>query len=144
NVGFMPTTIYGTVHRAAQNGRGRGGRVDGTAPLCDYHPHAIEWVPGRIHFFFDDQKNFTFTDDGRCGGHLALRRRPVLAPEPGHWWLLGRPAGRRSEPVPAQLPHRLRACVPAPMTPRGDEFLPLANLGNLVRDFLGATQGPVS
>ncbi|HJZ84112.1 MAG TPA: glycoside hydrolase family 16 protein [Polyangia bacterium] len=64
NVGFMPTTIYGTVHRAAQNGSGRGGSVDVTAPFRDYHRYAIEWFPDRIDFFVDDQKYFTYANDG--------------------------------------------------------------------------------
>ena len=61
NVGFMPTTIYGTVH---MTGGAHGGNVDIASPWTDFHVYAVEWYPDRIDFFVDDQKYFTHTNDG--------------------------------------------------------------------------------
>jgi len=61
NVGFVPPTIYGTVHMGAG---AHGGNVDITTPWTDFHVYAVEWYTDRIDFFVDDQKYFTYLNDG--------------------------------------------------------------------------------
>jgi len=64
NVGFMPTRIYGTVHMGANGGSGRGGSIDIASPWTDFHLYAVEWYADRIDFLVDDQKYFTYANDG--------------------------------------------------------------------------------
>jgi hypothetical protein len=67
NVGSNPQTIYGTVHTQAYNhaiGTAVGGNIELAAPWDNYHVYAIEWFPDHIDFFVDDDKYFSFADEG--------------------------------------------------------------------------------
>jgi len=68
NVGYDPHKIHGTVHTRAYNHTKRtekGGSVTIDRPYDDFHVYAIEWDQQKIDFFVDDQKYFTFTNDGQ-------------------------------------------------------------------------------
>jgi beta-glucanase (GH16 family) len=70
NVGFQPTTIFGTVHTAAHNwsnGGARGGQLDVTAPWEGFYTYAVEWFADRIDFYVDDQMYFSYVPDGVDG-----------------------------------------------------------------------------
>ncbi len=67
NVGFDPNRIYGSIHTAAYNHAdktGKGGQITIKAPYDEFHVYAIEWFAGRIDFFVDEQKYFTFKNEG--------------------------------------------------------------------------------
>lgn len=66
-VGFAPDTIHGHVHTEAFNhveGTSRGASVEVEAPAEEFHVYAIEWTPGKIDFFVDDENYFTFENTG--------------------------------------------------------------------------------
>ena len=66
-VGFLPDTIHGTVHTSAYNHTlktQRGKTLEVAAPHASFHIYAIEWSKDRIDFFVDDQKYFTFSNEG--------------------------------------------------------------------------------
>ncbi len=65
NVGFDPLKIYGTIHTLAGSGAsGKGSNVTVANPWDDFHRYAMEWYEDRIDIFFDDQKYFTYRNDG--------------------------------------------------------------------------------
>lgn len=67
NVGFDPDTIHANVHTKAYNHMKRtnkGSKIKAKKPYEQYHIYAIEWYEGRIDFFLDDQKYFTFKNEG--------------------------------------------------------------------------------
>jgi beta-glucanase (GH16 family) len=67
NVGYDPTRIHGTVHTDAYNhidGTAVGGSIEMSQPWEDYHVYAVEWFSDRIDFFVDDQKYFSFANQG--------------------------------------------------------------------------------
>ncbi len=67
NVGFEPTRIYGTVHTAAYNhvsGTAKGSSLTVSNPWQEFHVYAMEWYPDRIDLFVDQQKYFTFGNEG--------------------------------------------------------------------------------
>ncbi len=67
NVGFEPTRIYGTIHTAAYNhvaGTSKGSSLTVSDPWRDFHIYAMEWYPDRVDLFVDDQKYFTFRNEG--------------------------------------------------------------------------------
>jgi len=67
NVGFEPSRIYGTVHTAAYNhvaGASRGSSLDVSEPWREFHVYAVEWHADRIDFFVDEQRYFTFRNEG--------------------------------------------------------------------------------
>lgn len=62
-VGYKPTTIHANVHTKAYNHvkkTGKGDQIQLKAPHADFHVYAIEWTPGKIDFYLDDTKYFTF------------------------------------------------------------------------------------
>ncbi|HSD29475.1 MAG TPA: glycoside hydrolase family 16 protein [Vicinamibacteria bacterium] len=67
NVGFDPQTIVASVHTAAYNhtqGTQKNATTKLEAPWADFHAYAVEWHPDRIDAFVDDQKYFTFRNEG--------------------------------------------------------------------------------
>jgi len=68
NVGFDPDTICANIHTKAYNhvrGTGKGSKIKAEKPYEQYHVYAIEWCEDRIDFFLDDQKYFTFENEGK-------------------------------------------------------------------------------
>ncbi len=67
NVGYDPYRIYGTVHTEAYNhveGTAVGSNIDVSAPWESYHVYALEWFPDHLDIFVDDDKYFTFANEG--------------------------------------------------------------------------------
>jgi beta-glucanase (GH16 family) len=67
NVGFDPNLIHANVHTKAYNHvkkTNKGATIKADKPYEQYHVYAIEWYPDRIDFFLDDQKYFTFENEG--------------------------------------------------------------------------------
>jgi len=67
------TKIYGTVHTGQYNlfdgpEPPQGGTLEVPDAESAFHLYAIEWSPERIDFFVDDQKYFTFDNDGGSTG----------------------------------------------------------------------------
>ncbi|TVR54725.1 MAG: glycoside hydrolase family 16 protein [Spirochaetaceae bacterium] len=66
-VGFDPRRVHGYVHTFAYNhtrGTQRGSSLMLPSPYDTFHVYAIEWFPDRIDFYVDDQKYFTFHNEG--------------------------------------------------------------------------------
>ncbi len=67
NVGFDPARIHASVHTAAYNhtiGTQKTAIVTLADPAADFHVYAMEWYPDRIDTFVDDQRYFTFKNEG--------------------------------------------------------------------------------
>ena len=68
NVGFNPDMIHGTIHTKMYNhvaGTAKGAQIAVPKPYQDFHVYAIEWRRGRIDFFVDKTKYFTFKNEGK-------------------------------------------------------------------------------
>ena len=67
-VGYEKDSIYGTVHTKAYN-HGQKTHKGGASYFPDvntnFHLYAIEWTPEKIDFFVDDNKYFTFENEGK-------------------------------------------------------------------------------
>jgi len=67
NVGFESGVIHGSVHTKSYNHvihTEKTSHVRIEKPEETYHVYAIEWDEAKIDFFVDDQKYFTFNDEG--------------------------------------------------------------------------------
>lgn len=67
NVGFDPNTICANIHTRAYNHvkkTNKGSKITCARPYESYHIYAIEWSQDRIDFFLDDQKYFSFANEG--------------------------------------------------------------------------------
>ncbi|MEJ2647830.1 MAG: glycoside hydrolase family 16 protein [Sedimentisphaerales bacterium] len=67
NVGFDPNNIHGNIHTQAYNhtrGTNKGATVKINEPYDSFHTYAIEWFEDHIDFFIDDNKYFTFKNEG--------------------------------------------------------------------------------
>lgn len=68
HVGFDAGVVHGTVHTKAYH-HTIGTQVGDTVRVKDcgenFHIYAIEWDAEKIDFFVDEQKYFSFTNDGR-------------------------------------------------------------------------------
>lgn len=66
NVGYLPDSLYGTVHTGAYNGM-LGTQKGNHTPVYDlskkFHVFAVEWTEEFISFFVDDKKYFVFAND---------------------------------------------------------------------------------
>ena len=67
NVGFDPGVIHANIHTKAYNhmkGTNKGAKIKDKKPYEQYHVYAIEWFEDRIDFYFDDEKYFSFENEG--------------------------------------------------------------------------------
>lgn len=67
HVGYDMNVVHGTVHTGSYNhmiGTQRGGSIDITDVVNDYHVYKIEWLPDKIDFYVDDIHYFTFSVEG--------------------------------------------------------------------------------
>ncbi len=122
NVGFEPRRIYGTIHTAAYShvaGTARGSSVSVSNPWQDFHVYAMEWYPDRIDIFVDEQKYFTFRNEGSGSRAWPFDKPQYLLVNLAHRRRLGRPEGGRRLALPAPLLRRLRADLQAGLSARG-------------------------
>lgn len=61
NVGYDPQVIHANIHTG---GKDKGSRISVKAPYADFHIYAIDWFPTHMDFFVDDQKYFTYKNEG--------------------------------------------------------------------------------
>jgi beta-glucanase (GH16 family) len=67
NVGFDPNKIHGNIHTQEYNhvrGTNKGNNIEMEKPYDKFHVYAIEWFEDHIDFFIDDNKYFTFKNEG--------------------------------------------------------------------------------
>lgn len=67
-VGFDPDGIHTTIHTEAYNHQKRtqkAKRTEHRNPHDAFHLYAIEWTKEKIDFFFDEDKVFTFENEGK-------------------------------------------------------------------------------
>ena len=67
NVGYDPDNVHGNVHTKAYNhnlGTNKGNMIEVQSPYTDYHVYAVDWTPNKIDFFVDEERYFTFENDG--------------------------------------------------------------------------------
>lgn len=66
-VGYRPHTIHANIHTKRYNhvlGTGKGSKIRIEKPYEDFHLYWIQWTPEKIDFFVDDQKYFTYENEG--------------------------------------------------------------------------------
>ena len=66
-VGFEPETIHANVHTKKYNHvqkTSKGAKILIPKPYGDFHVYAIEWDAGRIDFFVDQEKYFSYVNEG--------------------------------------------------------------------------------
>lgn len=70
NVGFAPDNIHATCHYPGPDGKHRmnGTKIETKRPYGGFHVYAVDWFPDRLDFYYDDQKYFTFKNDGSVDG----------------------------------------------------------------------------
>ena len=67
NVGYAPDVIHANIHTKSYNhsiGTGKGSRITIPKPYADFHIYAVEWTQEKMDFFVDDQKYFTYENEG--------------------------------------------------------------------------------
>jgi beta-glucanase (GH16 family) len=67
HVGYDEGVIHGTIHTHDFNhmdGTQKGGTISLRNPTGAFHVYAIEWTEDKIEWFVDDQKYFTFENNG--------------------------------------------------------------------------------
>lgn len=65
--GFMPDTIYCTIHTSAYNhrrGTQKGSKLKVANLHDEYHLYAVEWFPDRLDFYMDETKVFSYKKPG--------------------------------------------------------------------------------
>jgi beta-glucanase (GH16 family) len=67
NVGYMPDSLFGTIHTGAYNGTKGTQRTKGVS-ISDlataFHTYAMEWTPKAISFFIDGKSYHVFPNEG--------------------------------------------------------------------------------
>ncbi len=66
NVGYMPDSVFGSIHTGAYNGMKGTQKTKGLkfSDLADnFHVYALEWTAETISFFVDDQKYHVFKNE---------------------------------------------------------------------------------
>ena len=67
HVGYQPDVVHFNVHTKKYNhliGTGKGIQVPYTNPASDFHIYAIEWFKDRIEWYMDEQKVYTYKNEG--------------------------------------------------------------------------------
>jgi beta-glucanase (GH16 family) len=67
NVGYSPNRIHANVHTEAYNhvlNTNKGSTTYVREPYEDFHVYAIEWFEDHIDFFVDEQRYFSFENEG--------------------------------------------------------------------------------
>lgn len=67
NVGFNPDRIHANSHTKKYNharNTGKGSSIKVSNPFKEFHIYAIEWYEDRIDFYVDDNKYFTYENEG--------------------------------------------------------------------------------
>ena len=67
NVGYDPDVIHANIHTKAYNhsiGTGKGSKITIPKPYDDFHVYAVEWTQEKMDFYVDDQKYFTYENEG--------------------------------------------------------------------------------
>ncbi len=67
NVGYDPDIIHANIHTEKYNhmkGTNKGDKITIAKPFADFHVYAIEWSADRIDFFVDQNKYFTYKNEG--------------------------------------------------------------------------------
>lgn len=67
-VGFDPERVHGNVHTKAYNhniNTNKGATVNLPDAHENFHVYAVEWTPEKIDFFVDDQRYFSFENEGK-------------------------------------------------------------------------------
>jgi len=67
NVGFDPNIIHANIHTKAYNhvkGTAKGAKITADRPWEEFHVYAVEWFEDHMDFYFDDQKYFSFANEG--------------------------------------------------------------------------------
>src|SRR5262245_1913777 len=68
NVGFDPPTIHANIHTKSYNhvlGTNKGAHINVSDPQANFHVYAVEWFADHMDFYVDDQKYFTFMNEGK-------------------------------------------------------------------------------
>ncbi len=71
NVGFDPNRIHANIHTRDYNhtmGTNKGNNIEVDKPYEKFHVYAIEWFEDHIDFYVDDNKYFTFKNEGTGNG----------------------------------------------------------------------------
>ncbi len=66
-VGFEPGVIHANIHTREYNhvrGTGKGDKIDIADASEAFHVYAVDWEADHIDFFVDNQKYFTFRNEG--------------------------------------------------------------------------------
>jgi len=66
-VGFKPDIIHANVHTRRYNHvkkNGRGSTTGVAEPFAGFHLYAVEWDAGRMDFFVDGRRYFTYENEG--------------------------------------------------------------------------------
>ncbi len=66
HVGYVPDSIYGTVHTLAYNHgikTQKGGQLAIADSESEFHIYMIEWTEEKIDFYIDEKKYFTFANE---------------------------------------------------------------------------------
>lgn len=66
-VGYEPGVVHANIHTAKYNhvrGTGKGNHLALPTASRDFHVYALEWRRNRLDFFVDDQKYFSYANEG--------------------------------------------------------------------------------
>ena len=66
-VGYEPDIIHANIHTKKYNHvlkTGKGNKLTVTKASEEFHTYAVEWFPDHMDFFVDNQKYFTFKNEG--------------------------------------------------------------------------------
>lgn len=80
-VGHTPDKVHATVHfRKDGKHASKGGVLKVEKPFDDFHVYAVQWSAGRMDFFFDARKYFTFEipDAADAGSNPFLKPQYLL------------------------------------------------------------------